>query len=227
VGNDCPVVEELVTLAILPTGDPGREHLDHCPRCQARLTTYQEFLAGETDGDLEHEDEALARLGSRLDRDIFRDEPRVSSDSTPATFHWRSPTVRVSLALAATLLFFFAIDGLWEMPGSETSELRSDPSDQQTADPFQTETLTLPDGGIELRWQPIAAADDYRIEILDGTFELMARVPVGEQPVLQLSLEKQREILPLPGAYVWTVIALQNGDELQRSPPTAFAVGSR
>ena len=67
----CPAVETLAELAALPPGDPRRRHLDTCPRCQARLATYEEFLRAEPAGSGPRVDAALARLAANLEPDAL------------------------------------------------------------------------------------------------------------------------------------------------------------
>ncbi len=43
----CHTPEEITALAELEPGDPRRAHVDACPRCQAVLLSFQEFLAAE------------------------------------------------------------------------------------------------------------------------------------------------------------------------------------
>lgn len=226
VANRCPNVADLPGVAELPAGDPTRKHLEECPRCQSRLATYREFLGGKGDCDPGLLQKSVDQLGHDLDRRIFgNDQPSVQPVSAPF-LRWRSPVVRGALAVAASLLLFFAVDGFLDDPGRYPPQLRSDQSGGLKENPLMAVTNSLADGGIELSWQPLSEADSYLVEILDARFKPQVELPVSGQTNLTLPLTRLKEILPQPGPYAWVVIALKNGDEILRSEPAAFTFGS-
>ncbi len=228
--NNCLNMEELAGLAELPTPlpveDPRCQHLEECPRCQAHLLTFQEFLAGEGSCDDQLLDRAMGQLGGDLDREIFGSEQATSLADPKKIIYWQSPLVRSALAVAAALLLFFAIEGLWEKPRLDQKLLRLDPSDLSEQESLQPVTEILDDGDVLWRWNPVAEADSYQIEILDSRFELLANLPVNGEPLLRMPASKLEEIVPQVGAYFWVVIALQNGDVILRSEPFVFRAGS-
>lgn len=226
MANNCPTVSDLPGIAELPAGDPAKMHLEGCPRCQSRLATYREFLAGKGDCDPELLRRSVDQLGHDLDRRIFGDDQPSAPPVSAPLLRWRSPVVRGALAVAASLLLFFAVDGLLEDPGRYPPQLRSDQSGGLKENPLMAVSNTLADGGIELSWQPLSEADSYRVEILDARFQLQTEIPVVGQTNLPLPLARLQEILPQPGPYAWVVIALRNGDEILRSEPTAFTFGA-
>ncbi len=227
--NKCLTMEELTGLAELspplPADDPGSRHVDECPRCKARLNTYREFLAGSGTCSAKLLAQAVDRLGVDLDQEIFGAETTEPKPSPARIFPGKSPVLSRFLGVAAVLLLFFAVDGLWDRPVHEQNLLRSDQAALPGDDPLQTATEILPDGGVEWRWQPVTEADSYRIQILDARFELLADLPVGGEPTLRLTASRLDKIIPAPGAYLWVVIALRDGDVILHSKPYAFVVG--
>ncbi len=225
VNTDCPRIEELADIADLVADDPRRRHVEKCPRCRSRLSTCREFLAGRGECEAGQLDRALDSLGTDLDREIFGKDVRPVAPTSPPRLRWRSPFVRGGLAVAASILLFFALDGARETIGPGEIRLRSDRPDPETGELVLEATLPLADGGLEFNWRPLAGADGYRLEILDARLEPLAALPVTPGHSLALSADQLREILPESCDFVWVVVALRGEDTILRSAPATFSLG--
>ncbi len=223
--NECPTIDELLILAKLSSTDERCGHLNECPRCQALLLTYNEFLAGKGRCDSHLLEKVNLHLDYVLDQEIFDRNQEISPEITTSFFNWRSPAIRGALATAAVVLLFFSINGNWEKPIPNHNLLRSSRTTQSGIDFLQATCNIQADGGIQWNWLPVNGADSYRIEILDVGFELLASLPVEGDPVLRMSSARLKETIESPGSYFWVIIALQGGDVILRSEPFVFSVG--
>jgi len=235
MNNNCHPIEELAEIAELKADDPGRRHFDACPRCQARLETYEEFMRAEGECDPDQLDKAVDRLGAQLDHEIFGADSSTQEKHDPAEQNrsiipFQSPYFRSALALAACLLLFFALDGIWDRTGQDSPEpdnilLRSEGSGPLAGTVTLDEPHYLADGGIELKWQPHTDADTYLVKILNAQLDEVARLPAGTDTSLRIGNARLHELLPSPGSYAWVVFALSEGDEVARSQPSSFRFG--
>ncbi|MFC1572231.1 hypothetical protein ACFL6M_01405 [Candidatus Eisenbacteria bacterium] len=229
----CHKLEELVAIAELASDDPGRRHLDSCARCQARLETYLEFMRADGECRQDQIDWALDRLGEKLDGEILGTDGQGSGSEDVrkrSLFHFRSPLIRSALAVAACLLLYFALDGVWDRttPGDNGSGdilLRSDDSAVQTGEIALATPDYIGNGGVELRWQPYPEAESYIVRILDTQLDEVARIPVGLEALLRLDSSRQQDLPAGEGVYAWIVIAISRGDEIAHSKPSSFHLG--
>jgi len=249
MSSDCYRTEELARIVDLGSNNPQRSHLDECPRCQARLETYQEFMHPDNEFDQAEFDHAMDKLGSEIDQEIFGASNTDSTSNTygssgnnldtqnnaatiasqpnkPSVFHFRSPYVRASLALAACLLLFFSLSDIWNRPDGDTILLRSDDPTQPKEDLALDEPKYLSNGSVELSWQPILEADSYIVVILNAELDEVARQPAVSSSPLLLDISHLEDLLGEPGNYAWYVIALKNGNKLLVSRSAAFHFGS-
>ncbi|MBN2170126.1 MAG: hypothetical protein JW819_02255 [Candidatus Krumholzibacteriota bacterium] len=221
----CPAIETLVDLAALPPGDPRRSHLDACPRCQARLATYEEFLRAEPAGTGPRVDAALARLAASLDAAILGDAAGTAAASGEEATGESEPSrgrllhlpraARAVLAAAAALLLLVGLDTI--VPRREPPIVLRAPSPVVPATLALEPPRTLAGGGLELSWQPHPEADAYLVIILAPDLTERARLLVSGEPRLRIEAARLAELLESRPVFAWKVIALGGGDELARS----------
>jgi hypothetical protein len=231
--SGCPPSEDLAGIAELPANDPRRSHVDRCPRCRARLATYEEFLRAEGECDPAELSWALDRLGKELDRAIPPAGRMVRSDQPPARAKRTAPSflrpafARWALAAAAALLLFLGLNGIWLGPGAGRHlpgeiRLRGEGVARSESDLPLAQPTRLPDGGIELDWSAVPTVDHYQVLVLDARLEEIARVPADSNRSIRLAADRLRELLPGPGIYALVVIGESGRDEIARSQPASF-----
>ncbi len=223
--NDCPPVEELALIHELAKNDPRREHLSACPRCRARLATYQEFLSTPPVATAAQRSDALARLDAALEREIFGEGADAEEAERPRPGRVVRLDVRVlraAIAVAALLILLAALDSVRDRTSLQKIVLRSEGGDARARGLVLATPQFAPDGALHLAWSVLEGADAYRVEILSAALDPLASFEAGGELSLALGPDRLQGILPGPGAYVWSVTALQNGDVLQRSLPGSF-----
>ena len=231
MNSDCPRIEDLAGIAELGPGDPRRRHLDGCPRCQARLAGYQEFMRGAGECDQDQLDAAVDLLGAKLDREILGRHEDAAPERGRSIFSFQSPYVRGALALAACVLLFFALFGLrdrTERDGRAPGDilLRSGETTPPEGSILLDEPRYPADGGVELSWRPLPDADMYVVKILNAELDQVADVPAGSAGSLVLESARLHELVSGAGAYAWIVIALSEGEEIARSRASSFRFGA-
>lgn len=218
--DTCPAIEILATLAELPLGDPDRVHLDGCPRCQARLADYRDFM----DGGVEVPGELLAdaleqidrRLGEEIHPDVLPFRPRSRARILSR------PLVRAAMAVAALLLFAVALNGLRDRPeGEKRGEIRlRDTNEASNADLLSTEDARLlADGAIEFSWSAHPGADAYLLRILGADLVLVEQIPTGDATSLRLEADRLAGLLDGDRLFAWQVTALFGDDPIAHSRP--------
>jgi hypothetical protein len=231
-GSACHAIRELPALGVLPAGDPRRAHLNACPRCRARLATYLEFVEAPPAVSGPQREEALARLGAALDREILG-RARTTARSFPA--HRRRPWLdgRALLgerglpagALAAAALL--AVIGLTVLRVQERPPgvvLRAQHGRGGTELPETVAGHLEDDGSLLLRWRPVAGATAYRVELLDGELALLAAFEAGADTQRVIPADALRRAVHTAGSHAWTVTALVHGDVIARSRPAPLVI---
>lgn len=204
--SDCIPVASLVSLDTLADDDPGRIHVERCPRCRARLASYRSFLRADDVEGADPED-AEGRLSAALallaaGRDADRGAPGFARAlRLPARRAMRSV-----LSLAAVLV---VAAGLWRAlmpsPAGEPGALvlRGDAVPPNA--PLALPSRSLPDGRLSLAWRRQPEADGYRVILHDADLAEVARVDAGADST----------VVVLSGvARFWRVVALREGDEI-------------
>lgn len=217
--DSCPAIERLVEIAELPPGDPRRRHLEDCPRCQARLADYGDFMAGAAEVPAEHFDDAMAHLERALAEEIHPDvKPFRPAPGRPFL---NRPAVRGALALAAVLLLAISLNGLWTRPDPPDIRLRA----PEGAGPGRTfepgSARRLPGGDLSLSWQSYPGAEDYVVRILGADLSPRAELPAGADTSLRLAATRLRELLGDETLFAWQVLARSGGDTLARTAVVA------
>jgi len=240
VVDRCPPAESLPDIALLPLGDEQedsrRRHLERCPRCQARLADYRDFMAGTApcpprdlqaalatlDADLREAvaGEAVAAEATRPDRA----RPRVRS-LHPGFAH---PLARTAFALAALFLILVALDALPDRPQRREIRLRAGEDRPAAGTALGLEApRPLSDGGLELSWRALPGADAYRLRLLAPDLGLLAERDCGSATWIRLTAAELAEARAAGAILVWQVEARAGGDPLAVSPPATFALPAR
>jgi hypothetical protein len=253
VVDRCPPVETLPEIAVLPLDgekvDPRRRHLASCPRCQARLADYRDFMAGGTPCPPRELHAAMASLDAALraagDRDAALGAagdgaaggraaaPRPAGPRarvlSPVFGHPLAghPLARVGFALAALFLLLVALDALPERPRQREIRLRAGEGRPSAAALVLEAPRLLADGSLEFAWQALPGADDYRLRLLAPDLALLAERPCGGATLLRLAASELDALHVGGGVLVWQVEARAGGDPLALSPPATFSLPDR
>ncbi len=168
----CFEPKEIAGALDLPEGDPGRRHLDRCPRCRSLALAYYEFMETNRHGDIEFET-ADRDLQQRLAR-AFNDWPR---ERRP---WWRVDLPRpiwasaaVAIAAGAVLLL---VDDLGRLGGGD---LPPEPGVLRGGDPASGLLVEVGAGGLVASWPAGPAADEAVLVFYDGQMRELGRVATG------------------------------------------------
>ncbi|MCP4548135.1 MAG: hypothetical protein GY835_16850 [bacterium] len=221
MSRECYPIDEFARIAELPPGDARREHLDDCPRCQARLATYEEFIHNEFECSGEQLNAAMNSLDESLTREIFPPSDKERAPVVP----FRSPVVRAVISVAAALLLLLAVDSLRDDSKEREVVLRTDnPVSSEEGIRLTTPTQTV-SGEVELRWQPYPGADSYEVRILDAELIETACIAVTGGTRLVLAADTVKRSLTSTGILTWSVTALCEGDAISISRPATCRLG--
>jgi len=235
----CHGPAELEILAALPKGDPRREHLDECPRCQALLMTYSEFLhdrSAPEGSDLADAEVRLAHSFAK-EQELRRASPphdRVGvakrpPPARPRSFRWLPiswPRPAFALAVAVMVAGLVYLGREWKHGDHGTDALRGEsPSPRAgTPGPSRESTWLLsaerdPAGHPVLRWRSQPGADGYEIRLFGADLTDFARIGPQADTVLVLGPWVLPPSTPSTGEIGWQVIAQQHGRMVATSPP--------
>ena len=208
MSDRCFTPEELAELS---ADDPRRAHVDGCPRCQAVMKSFVAFMDPADIPKAADLADAHARLSGALEREIGSGPKVVRPDSG----FWTPFRARMIAAVAAVLvvavglsLFRAGPDGM--APGEPVLRGVGTP-----AAPFRCKVEKSEGvGGYQLTWAGIAEATDYRVVVYGADLEEIVGFDVESGTTFELN--------PPEGAAFCRVIALRDGDELERSAPAYF-----
>lgn len=222
MSDSCLQMEELLEVARLEAGDPGRTHLDQCPRCQANLASYEAFMNTEGLPDEADLSDARSKLGAALDREIFGAE--APGGETSAANPIRSlldrltaPALRPVWAVAAVVLLAIVIRNTHQPPGGTERTITLRGAETGTESLVTGEPRLLEDGGIGLSWQHVPAADRYEVAIYGVNLAEITRLDAGGETSLLLTPETLGELAAEQGTLFWRVFCLREGDPLASS----------
>jgi hypothetical protein len=210
--NECIPVEELGVLARLAEDDPRRRHAALCPRCSSLLFAYEEFVrAGEVDGSqVASAEERLSRfISERVERGEPAHATRVSGAPRSGRGRgfqfslWRTAAVAATVVMGAAAVVHWWPRAPHEVVyrGEEVAQLSGLASSRDSG------------GAIELRWDPVAGADSYRVTLLAEDLAEITRLDPTPSPSLRF------DPASAAGARYWQVTALVEGGELLSSDP--------
>ncbi len=220
MNEQCPPVEALIDIYELPIGDPGRVHLETCPRCLARLADYHDFMTEGAEVPAGQLEAAMSDLESALAVEIYPNVEPFRAAPRPLIAR---PAVRGALALAALLLIIVALNGLWPRP-READEIRLRTPETESLGAV-IELLSpeqLAGGGLALSWSAMPGADDYELLLMAPDLSLLATLSSGGQTHLNLDAERLNAWLAGGQVFAWRVRALSGGDPIGESPPSSF-----
>lgn len=209
----CVGVEQIGSILELAEQDPKRRHAESCPRCSALLASYQDFMKAEP-GPGSNPQGASAHL-----QKVLREEIEGAQKTSPLTrnrFFILRPAwgaLVLVLALGSFVLIRVGPDG------PEQQVLRGGSTDGAPLSLSQPGFLD--DGSVRFSWEPLEEADQYQVVLYESDLtELTRSEPAAETEVV---LSPRQLGGAAPGsALVWRVIALQGGDEIDRSAPAPF-----
>ena len=229
MSSNCYDPELLAEIMEQPEDSPRRNHLDNCPRCRARLATFQEFIASEGECDPARLELAMTRLGNDLDLEIFGEvnTPRPEPGNSIFQRYLDSRITRVVMAMAAMIILFFTLDGLVHRPDNPEILLRANNQSTATNELLLHQTAPLADGAVELSWQGIPDADTYRVKILGTDLRELASFDLAGSTSFRLDPQILADPAFGPGPFAWLVIALNGGDEIARSRPVPMVPGPK
>jgi hypothetical protein len=214
MSGSCFRLDEIATLLEMAPDDPRRQHLDACPLCQSRLAAYRGFVAKPAPlpgSDPENARIELERFIGGLDKRAARGAAWSESWSQ---FRARLGPRRVfalGIASAAVALLMILHPFLGH-DGSETPVLRGPAAPGASA--IRLETQSIEDGDVVLRWNALAEADLYEVQVFDTRLDRVARFSAGPATTYRL----QRQAIPAgDGPLFCRIAAFRGGDEVAAS----------
>ncbi|MCP5071426.1 MAG: hypothetical protein GY946_33105 [bacterium] len=222
--DHCPTLDILIDIDQLSKRNPGRAHLDDCPRCLARLADYRDFINGGAEVPAGALESAMRGLEAALAVEI---DPDVKPFPTPSRPFLMRPVVRGALALAAILLAIVALNGLWQRPATEKIRLRA--PDPETVGmvielfPGQHSGT----GGIELSWTAFPDADDYELVLLAPDLSLITTLNSEGRTSLSLDAARMEALFGNQRVLAWRVRALSGGDPIGESASSSLDLSRR
>ncbi len=221
----CHTEAELAALTDVRPGDPRRAHVDGCPRCRARLVEYHAFIAAPPEVPARDLQDADARLGTFLDREVagavVRSHPASDSLGERLRAWWRSPVAAPALAMASVLVLAGGValvtivmraprGGPAAVP--EESVMRGDEADVLRL----AVQARAPEGGARLRWSAVPAAERYEVQVFSATLEPLTRLDAARDTVFVFAPERLAAIAHDETLLV-SVRALRGGAPLAES----------
>jgi len=234
----CFDIEELERIGQLAPGDPRRDHLDGCARCQSRRHALELFLRGEAEIPGARMDLARSGLDAFLEerfgpvaaesRRAERSRPAARSRWLPWAGRWRIPAlIAVPAAVVVAALVLIRPDG---GPGGTSGERPDRTVWRGSGDgaawivhPPQTE-----DGrGVRLSWSRVGEADRYHVRVMTSSLaplfesgDLADTLVIVPRETLRppQGVLGPREGTPPPAEPLFfRVVAMRETRELQRS----------
>ena len=99
--NRCYEPQEIATILARETMDPGRRHLEDCPRCRALALAYREFMQPSSTADLD-----LRATDAQLQHRLAKaTAPRHRDTRSRWGFAWPQPAWRAAAAVLAVAAF--------------------------------------------------------------------------------------------------------------------------
>jgi hypothetical protein len=222
--DQCPAIEVLIDIDELPIGDPGRAHLDDCPRCQARLADYRDFMDGGAEVPADELETAMNRLEAALAVEIHPDVKPFRAASRPLLMR---PAVRGALALAALLLIVIAVNGLWQRPRNEKIRLRAPETESVGAVLELLPPERLATGGLKLSWSTFPDADDYELLLMAPDLSVLTTLTSDGQTQVTLTTDRLEALFADERIFAWRVRALAGGDPIGDSEPASCRLAPR
>jgi hypothetical protein len=208
-------VERIADVESAPEGQPLRQHVAECPRCQSLWLLYQSFVKADSGGasNIEAARRALEATIRRQAAASPAPAPRVSRMNARSAWPaWLRPAM---ISAAAAVLTVIAVS-IFRGGGSDEPVLRG------AEDAIWS--LSAPQlfgDSIVLQWGAMPDADAYEVQLFDDALNDVYRSgPVSATTVMVL-----REALPsvADGATLtWRVRALRMGDVIATSPPSSL-----
>lgn len=216
--------EDLGLVEGLAADDPRRLHLESCPRCQARLEAYQEFLKERPLSEGAQPVVARARLRDAVRAELGASAARQATAAAPRSW-WDSltriprPALAVAGALAVVAVAFVGIRVLAPF-GEEPITLRAGDATPAEGEVELISTKPLADDGIALAWRAVPGADGYELRALAIDLSFVASRAVGADTAATFAAHADSPIFA-PARYV-TVVALAGRDVVAESRPVAL-----
>jgi hypothetical protein len=228
--SSCLRREELAALAAVPPGDSRRSHVDACPRCSARLLSYQQFLAPEALPSSARAAQSSAVLEEVLRKEILgRAAPgAVAQEHRDGVRRWgrlRALLWRPILRPVWAVAVIAVITGV----AFQVRPWDRHPDHLRGASPvapptIQAESRITPEG-ILLSWVRPPGTTRSLVVLRSADLSELARVDAGEGSSVNLPTDR---LAPTgsgssnangagPGARYWRVLCLRGVEEVGRS----------
>jgi hypothetical protein len=225
--DKCFRLDELDCVANMNPGDPRRQHLAECPLCRARLAAYRAFLTEAPPPSESSPERARAELESFIDKMVHG---RVEAGQKPG---FRSALLAVlssrrvlapGLAVAAALLLVVVLKPFRAGEDRSPASLRGGETPGVVVASIAVEDALIVADVVTFRWNALAEADRYEVEIFDTGLSEIARFDAGRGNTLEVATE---DIPRVDGPLLWRVVAFHEGDTVARSQPTPIDLNRR
>jgi hypothetical protein len=184
-----------------PVGDPRREHLRGCARCQAELASYREFVQPPDIPPGARVEDAARAMRSAFGAELRRSHRR----------RLRWPYV----AAAAAAIVLIGLLGPWRAAEEDLGPLRAGEPAAASSLVGLDAAVTRADGGLEFRWQAVEGADHYRLHLFDVDLREIGRPTTTTLTQLQVPA-------PSVAPRAWQVEALRGGVRIASSELVAL-----
>jgi len=212
--NSCIASGEWGDVESWPDGDPRRQHLSNCARCQAELMSYREFLQTGDRPAGARPQEAATVLRAALRRE-WSAQRHAAPRRRGTPRRWQLWAVA---AVAALVLV--AVRVPWRN-GESLGPLRSGRTGQ-LSDAIELSAVQWVGAELELAWSGVVDADRYTVSIFDPQLRQLGRIDAGAQTNLRLRLD-QLDRQPNPAEpLAWQVEAHRQGARIASSPLATF-----
>lgn len=222
-GDRCIPVELLEEASQRPSDDPGRRHLETCPRCRARLAELEDFLRRTPAPPEARPGEARLELQQWLDTQLLAPAPVRARPLPVARRRWQPWAASPGWRLAAVAAAVVVAAGTWAVlrpqapvPGAAVRGEGGAPRGGMSREIFALSLEPESGAGVRVRWAPVVGADRYEVTVHAPDLSVLARFDAGDRTVATVP-DSLLGGLPGRPATLLRVHALRLGDELARS----------
>lgn len=223
-GHRCFTGDELLAILDAPPGDPRRREAEACPRCAAECIAHARFLEGGPAAEGADLADARRRLGAFVAREIIGEPGGAVADRAARARRpgrWWQAVPRPAWALAV-VIGGLAITLVRLQPWREDPIVlrgATKPGEEAAALIKVLPATALRDGGVLLRWQPVAGAEGYEVSLLTAGLEPVLSRRTARDTTLQLDPASLRAAAGAEQVLYWTVAVERGGRAVGHSAP--------
>lgn len=218
----CFSIEELAEVAACDATDPRNAHLEQCPRCRARLASFQSFVDQDRELAGSRAEAASKKLARALEEEIFSGElPELAGGPTNPFRRFLgvifAPQVRPAWAVLSIALLVIVIRQSWQVPPTEAPNIVLRGATPEATATISAQLELLAGGEGIITWSGTPEAERY-VLILYGA-------DLGEIRRLDCDSPTTFRLMPSDGPAgddqaairFWRVVGMRGDEEAGRS----------